>query len=538
MASEAAKLPAREAQTEYGRPISVRGWRDYALTALFIILCWVRLTHHQIWRDETNVWAMALASHSLGDLASKLRYEGHPLVWYALLWFVSQFTHSLVALKVVQGAVSAGIYIILGLFSPFSRLERVLLFCSYYIFFEYTIISRTYGLCALFLLLYVCLRFYRPQWLVAGALLLVLMANSDVMGVLLGGVLACEYAYSRLQAGIPWRRLIPAFTVFVLGFVACYLTVKRAPDASVKMYGHLLDHKGSLPMLIAAVVSNVSIPWLPVRFTWPRPFWNPTMASSNVYLLVCPLVLVAYWALFAKRRPLLFVVAGTLAASTLFSFLIYFGSVRNFGVVFLAFLFAIWAIRMRAARLPVIATALLAVAAVEGIAAGIADYTHPFSNAGAAAHWLVSHDLADEQLIGTPDTSVENVAEQLGKPAYMLDCNCSDTYMEFSTRRDNFTEDQTDPRIVQAARLFTHSQDILVLAAPLNNADLSYLQSNGVQVSELATFTGAETNNEDYYLYAMHGTATHPVNGGDANSSAAQIQRSPARDSPPRPRLK
>ena len=61
-----------------------------------------------MWFDELQAWNIARASHSLGDLYTNLRYEGHPILWYLPLYALTRFTGNPHSMQVVQWAVATG----------------------------------------------------------------------------------------------------------------------------------------------------------------------------------------------------------------------------------------------------------------------------------------------------------------------------------------------------------------------------------------------------------------------------------------------
>ncbi len=71
-----------------------------------------------MWRDEVNAFALANASPNLSTLFHFIHYEGHPWLWYALLWLLSQVTARVAATKLLQGLIGAAIYLVLGLAFP------------------------------------------------------------------------------------------------------------------------------------------------------------------------------------------------------------------------------------------------------------------------------------------------------------------------------------------------------------------------------------------------------------------------------------
>jgi hypothetical protein len=235
----------------------------------------------------------------------------------------------------------------------------------------------------------------------------------------------------------------------------------------------------------------------------PGSFWNAVTTRHNPLLLLSPfvpLVLGGYYLLFRPRRNLLLLIGLTILASVAFGHLIYTGSLRHYAITFLAFLAALWLLRPKTSRLPWIAWALLGLTAIGGLYAGVEAWLRPFSNSGAAARWLTANHLDAAPLVGTPDTLVVSVAELLNRPIYMLDCNCSDTFLLFSDRRDSFTRSQIPDRLVIAMGALRVSSFVYLCGGPLSTEEESAIRSKGLTVKPLASFTGAEVD-EDFYVY-------------------------------------
>ena len=113
-------------------------------------------------RDEIHSWGLVHASPSLSVLFDNLHFTGHPGLWYLILWIASFFTDSPYALQVVHGMIAVALIATIALASPFARLERLLLLSSYFVVFEYTVVSRAYGLGFLIALVYADMRARRP----------------------------------------------------------------------------------------------------------------------------------------------------------------------------------------------------------------------------------------------------------------------------------------------------------------------------------------------------------------------------------------
>jgi hypothetical protein len=137
------------------------------------------LRGHTMWFDELQAWNIARASHSVGDVYAALRYEGHPIVWYLPLFVITRFTGDPHAMQVLQWAIATGTFALVLFRAPFTIGMRIAVVAGYFFAFEYGVISRSYGLSALLLILAVTLLARpRPAWMGAGVALGVLAWTS------------------------------------------------------------------------------------------------------------------------------------------------------------------------------------------------------------------------------------------------------------------------------------------------------------------------------------------------------------------------
>ena len=114
---------------------------------LFVVYLFVvafAIYNHELWGDEIHSWNIVKGSNSLHDLFLNIRYEGHPPLWYLFLFCFTQFTHSLLSLKILQFTFSAIAAAIVLFYSPFSKLIKLLILFGYYFIFEYALLARNY----------------------------------------------------------------------------------------------------------------------------------------------------------------------------------------------------------------------------------------------------------------------------------------------------------------------------------------------------------------------------------------------------------
>jgi hypothetical protein len=485
------------------------------LTLPFLLLLWIDLAHHQLWLDELNAWGLSAASPTLKSLFANVRYEGHPWLWYFILWIPAQFTHDPVALKWVAALIGAATYLVIGMLSPFTRGEKLLLFLSYFIAFEYTVLSRTY--CPMFLLafLYAWRRTSRPQAIVGNLPLLGALANTDLTGIMLSAALLLEYAaYLWPQRSLlDMRKVIAAAGLYLTMVVFSVATLWPARDISWATTGHLFA-KATSPARFAHSLTDVTVaPWWPVLTSWPREFWNTDVDFTHAEVLFIPLVLAGYYWTFRRRRSLLLLMGGVFFLALCFAHFVYIGYPRHWGITVAGFLVALWILRgevEQPRRLSRVAYLFLAIGALKGAASLAASWTHPFSETGIVANWVRQNHLDTLPLVGASDFNVAGVAEQLQKPVYFLNCNCVDTYMKFAHRRDGMEMSDIPDRISIAARTLRAPRFLLVLDTPLYAQDTARIAERGVRVQHLRDFTGSEDHYGFYAYLAEPAAASSP----------------------------
>lgn len=484
---------------------------DLLLTLPFILLFWINLAHHQLWLDELNAWGLSVASPTLRSLFANVRYEGHPWLWYFILWIPARFTHSPLVLKWVAALCGAATYLVIGLLSPFTRLQKVLLFLSYFVAFEYTVISRTYGPMFLLALLYAWHRSRRPHHVVGNLLLLAALANTDLTGIMLSGALLLEYAVYQWMRRAEWlghrgeTRKITSGVLYLALLLFSIWTLLPAHDISWTTTGHPFARAKSMPHLVHALTDVTAAPWWPVLSNWPHEFWNTDADFNHLEIFCMPLILAGYYWIFRKRPSLLVMMATILLLALCFAHLVYIGFVRHWGITVAGFLVALWILRgesnsVRKMPLSRIAYVLLAIGALKGVASMAAAWTHPFSETENVANWLRQQHLTELPIVGSSDYYVAGVAEQLEKPAYFLNCNCIDTYMKFAHRRDGMEPGQIPERVALAAATLHVPEFILLQDKPLSPENMHRIADEGIGLQQLAIFGGSE----EHYTYWIY----------------------------------
>ena len=132
------------------------------VTAAVSVIVAIGLIFHETWYDEVQAYLIARDA-SLHDIMLYLtHYEGHPPLWHLILnGAVAVGLPFPFALKLVQFIFFEAFLVMIEFFSPFSRLFKAVIPVSFFIIYQYAVISRPYIMLAFAVL--VAAMFYKER---------------------------------------------------------------------------------------------------------------------------------------------------------------------------------------------------------------------------------------------------------------------------------------------------------------------------------------------------------------------------------------
>jgi hypothetical protein len=501
-----------------GRTTNIGAALSGGLFILLIVFNIIRTLRHAMWRDELQIWMLAANSPSLWSLWLKLKYEGHPGLWHALVWLITRITSNPLWMQVLHTGLALGVWIIVYRWSPFSRLEKILLLLSYFLFWQYFVVSRSYVLIALIAFAFILLREKRPRpefilWLLLG-----LLANVQVLGAIWSICLAVTLGMDGLRrksvpiAGAGIYLILLIFAIATMMHAADYgpwgkdvrFSIDRLNDDVVIPLGAFV------PFSFSAIREAVAFIMHPGSVVGPE-FWDLTpLATAHVIrhpvrmALVYAAPIVVCW--LTARDPWLVVeFAAVYVGSLLFANIWDFpGGSWHHGVIFLAFIAAVWSARSR--HSPSILSSwlfmgILIVNACGGVLS-LASELKPFSEGYNAAAWIKRSDLTDAFLIGSHDAKTSSVTAYLGRPIYYLECQCSGTFIVWNDKRQSFLSPaEFGRRLSEAVNAAGRQDTILIRSRPVQAEDLKSSAPN-LSVTLLQSFTDSIAN-ENFWIYRV-----------------------------------
>lgn len=487
---------------------------NVVLAAPFLALLAINTWHHAAWGDELHAWGLTLASSNPIILFHNLHYEGHPGLWHIMLWAAALVSPSPIAMQAVHGVLAATTIVIVAIYAPFTRTEKMLLLLNYFIIFEYAVLARNYGMTLLLAMIYAQLRGASPKSPILSAGTLGLMANTNVYGGMLAGFLGLEYLWSnviaqRRTSSIGLANLLLGIALF--GALMAFSVATVWPPADIAHHAQAMAHNDeSIVFRFANQLLRTAVaPFMPIDYSFPASFAFPGNLYESgkrvwISLAFLPGIAVALWIVFRKQPGFLAVLLATIAVAASFATFVYPSAIRHMGVVFVGFVASLWVTRMEAPPLPrqgsgtagAAVFCLLAMGALGGCLATVGQWMRPFSIDRIAADWLIAHEPSDRALVGPTDTQTEPIAILLGRRFYALDCQCEDSYIRFLDRRDGFVESMIPERLEEAVRHYQPRPVVLLVGAPLTGSVRAGIAARGVTLTQRVRLTGAERDKE------------------------------------------
>jgi hypothetical protein len=297
------------------------------------------LVRHSLWLDETQSWAIARSSRNLGELWSNLRYEGHPPLWHLLLFLVTRVSHDVRAMQVLQWVIAtAGAGIVLFR-APWRLLVRIALCASYFLAFEYAVLSRSYGLSVLLLAVALVTRPRSTIWTAA----LALLCFTSVFGIALAVAVVVGAAVRPSgRLAIDRSVILAGAIVATAALLAGLSAIPPADSRSGAGFGEPLSSDVSIRGAVA--LTGVAEGLAPVPEIPPR--WNqtslreiPVRFRALVGMLLVGAVTAAIW---RSRRALVVWLVGLALLLAMFVAVYPPRNLRHSGHVALLLLAALW----------------------------------------------------------------------------------------------------------------------------------------------------------------------------------------------------
>ena len=124
--------------------------RAYVIVTAILLGLWLAVViftalRHEYWRDEVRAWSLAREATSPLDLFHRIRYEGHPILWYLLLYVGKSIVDTPLVLPITSIVIASAAVTIFMLRSPFPLWMKASFLFSALPLYVYSVKARNYA---------------------------------------------------------------------------------------------------------------------------------------------------------------------------------------------------------------------------------------------------------------------------------------------------------------------------------------------------------------------------------------------------------
>ena len=480
-------------------------WSAFLLFAALLAALTLR---HAMWLDEIEAWLVVRDSPSIAALFHNLHSEGHPSLWYLLLYPLTRITSNPVAMQALNYLIALLLaWTVLTSPRLHPALASLIVFSSI-LFNEYSLVARNYALATLFILLAVRVLLASKPRPILAFVLLGLAVNTHFLAIPVVLTIAAWFVLTKLLSrslssprSLDIPRLLTCASVLLVSLLLCYLTVRPAPDlAPIDLHqpstlGHFLILEGRLWRIFFH---------LPIGHLSPHliDLLDPSRVPSILASLLSLATLLLATSAFRSRSARLLFLAAAVFEIVILAAIMLLPEVRHYGFIFVAFVAAVLvdAAHPRPRRAAPLALCILLLILGQQclltLSISAQEWKHPFSASRQTALWIRQNGLAANPVVLMPIDGSNAVLGYLEKPrAWFPACQC---WASFPLR--NVHVQPQRPLALSDLRAAHASSPLPVLV--ITNSPLAPATQHALALSLLySSGTDAIKQNENYLVY-------------------------------------
>ncbi len=477
------------------------------ITLVFAALAFTGIWFHEPWRDELQAWQIAISSASFIDLISNCRYEGHPILWHSLLFLVKFIYPKPLAMQVLHVLISISTVWLIARYSPFTRWQKWLLPFGYTLLFEYTLISRCYGLGFLMVMLFCVLHQQNQHFTWKKSLVLCLLANTSVYGLTFALVLSGFNLYHLfLNQSKLTKQVIPPLLLFLLFAFLSAIQIMPEPDNSYQtnlssfMQADFI--KASFLKIGDAYTNLYNFNIYPLWDLQSNFKFSP--GASWFFGLITLGCLIVFGKRLTSNKAVLLFYIGATASVFLLNILAERFPPRQTGHYLMVLLAALWLAGNEGNPVKKTAsymlTLLLGTQVIAGLSYYAADVVRPFSNAAQTASFIKKQGLDKFPVTGAGEFTLSPFAELLHKPVYFIERDETGRFIRWDNKRGRPVDSlHVNKALSQLA--MAGDTVLLIINTSYKQTIDELITHKQLRATQIAAFTGAMVYDEDYYLY-------------------------------------
>jgi hypothetical protein len=519
------------------------------LTCLYALCVIIGMNFHELWRDELDIYARVCYSSffNMFDSQGGLGFES--LIYYSLMKLWLTHMPSFAAYQVYHLMIMVAAVYVFNRYSSFGNLQKILFTFSYFMVFEYGIISRWYGFFVLLIFVIIWLLSRAKKNYILISVLLIVLANHTVSTTIFAASLTIYviiHIINGYQTGIfsseDKKRIIVSSAILGTGAVLIiashvYLIINHA--------GKQFEAIGQPPFFMTLrTIWNSYVP-MP-DFSHGAAFWNTNIlnfpvkypqiydvnilitpvnifavAMSVIFILICLFV-------FSRKPPVL--ITFVINTSIYFVFIHYIFRlhfIRHQGLIFIIFVYCAWLYKysddyiclpgkiyrgfseskLTKAIFTFFITAIFFCQFLAGVLTYPRSIQYQFTKSWDAAKYIKTHNFDNHILVGGLDFAVEPIAIILNRDIYFSQNGKFCKIIDWSAFNLEATRQQLIDKGIYFLNLY-NKKVIVIFNSELkdtNGIPMAYvIYPNHILLRKLIQFRGdIIQRDEQYFLYEL-----------------------------------
>jgi hypothetical protein len=398
---------------------------------------------------------------------------------------------------------------------------------GYYLFYEFSIISRNYALGIFLIILFCALYKKRYKNFLYLGIILFFAGQVNTLSFIISSVLFIYMIIDMLKNKITINKkklfITPLVFIFIIGIaIFAWQLVPQISGGNIFSISETASdylHSFNLKTFIDEVSGQIITAYMPLPIIGLE-FWNTGLVSEvllndllflkaflAISLMVFPIFIIEIKIIYVYIFCSLFLIPG---------FSLYKDPVRLLGYQFILFMVSIWlsnidddnnylinikrSTLLKAQR--VFISFLLAISVAGSAIAFYYDYNYPFSNGKYVAEYIKNnYRVNDILIIGYEDSKAETVAGYLDSDIYYVQ---SEKYQKLVKWDEREELDKIDYREI-LSKVYVlipdaPDKDIFIVSS---RQKISEKERNGLNLKLIKRFENAIVNSENYYLYSL-----------------------------------
>lgn len=395
-----------------------------------------------MWRDEYEEYLQARDSGAIFGLQN-IMSQGHAMLWQTCLWIITRFSHNPLWMQVFHGFIALAFAYVLLYKSPFKLWQSALLLSSYFLLFEYAVISRCYAFGVLFF--FVFSHFYSKQkkLTLKTTIVLFLLANTSIYAMMLTAVI-CAWIIFFQRLYVFKKDNIKQYLWLIivsLGVLLAYLQIKPGADNSFPVHRVILPFdKYRFDVAITQFFSA----FVPICKFQNKFFWNTNFLMNSLGIVKWYLPLIVFIIVsipFATRIKILLLWVMGVGMILFFQYHTGFRFARYYGHIFLLWIVCFWFLQVfyqvKNKINTIVFGFVIAMQGIGGVMMYNADRVQKFSTGYDAAQWLKKHGYSKNYMIASVDFAMSPIAAELNRKIYYMQHKALCSFTKWDKKRLN-----------------------------------------------------------------------------------------------------